>query len=60
MQLYDSEEIYLLACCAVLSGNDESRFIDQDPLKDPELMWQIQLVADGILSWSRDDNAGTA
>lgn len=54
MQVYDAENHYLLACCAVLSGEQGAAFIDQDPLKNDELMWQIQLVADGSLLWARE------
>jgi hypothetical protein len=53
MQVPDADEVYVLACCAVVSGNEESAFVGQDPLQNDELMWQIQLVADGILSWER-------
>lgn len=51
MLVYDAELTYLLACCAVLNGNEGAAFIGQDPLKNDALMWQIQLVADGILMW---------
>ena len=51
MLVDDAEITYLLACCAVLSGNEGAAFIGQDPLKNDALMWQIQLVADGILMW---------
>lgn len=51
MQVYDADEIYQLACCAVLSGREGVAFLDQDPLHNDELMWQIQLVADGLLVW---------
>lgn len=54
MQIFDAEEIYLLACYAVLTGEQGTTFIGQDPLSNEELMWQIQLVADGILSWTRE------
>ena len=50
MQISDSEQLYLLACCAVLTGDQGIEFFGQDPLENDELMWQIQLVTDGILS----------
>ena len=49
LQVYDAEEIYQVACCAVLSGREGAAFIDQDPLHNDELMWQIQLIADALL-----------
>jgi len=54
MQVFDGEELYLLACCAVLTGDQGTAFSGQDPLKNDELMWQIQLVADGILLRARE------
>ncbi|MFO0885061.1 MAG: hypothetical protein U0894_12880 [Pirellulales bacterium] len=54
MQVFDAEELYLLACCAVLTGDQGTAFRGLDPLKNEELMWQIQLVADGILLWERE------
>jgi hypothetical protein len=59
MQVYGAGEIYLLACCAVLSGDEEEAFVDQDPLENDELMWQIQLVADRILSWYGVSDSGS-
>lgn len=49
MQIYGAEELYTLACCAVLSGDESAEYAGQDPLRHDELMWQIQIVADGIL-----------
>jgi hypothetical protein len=57
MQVFDAEELYLLACCAVLTGEKGTAFTGQDPLNNDELMWQIQLVADGILLWAREAEA---
>jgi hypothetical protein len=51
MQLAEAEEIYVLACLSVLQGNDHQFVPGQDPLSNDELMWRIQLAADGILSW---------
>jgi hypothetical protein len=51
MQLIDAEELYLFACCAVLTGEEGTALTDEDPLKNDDLMWQIQLVTDGILLW---------
>ncbi|MFN0197434.1 MAG: hypothetical protein ACKVT0_11875 [Planctomycetaceae bacterium] len=53
MQVYDAEEIYLLASAMVLSGDEEFSYWGQDPLHNDDLMWQVQLVADEILSWER-------
>ncbi len=53
LQVYDADEIYQLACCAVLSGREGAAFLDQDPLHNDELMWQIQLVADALLARER-------
>ena len=49
MQVFDADELYVLACFFVLTGDEGPAFIGQDPLKNDELMWQIQLVVDGIL-----------
>jgi hypothetical protein len=57
MQVVDAKEHYLLACCAVLTGAQGRAFIGQDPLIDDDLMWQIQLVADGLLLWAREVGA---
>ena len=54
LQVSDGEELYLLACCAVLTGEQGTAFSGQDPLENDELMWQIQLVADGILLRARE------
>jgi len=54
MQVRDAEELYLLACCTVLTGEQGTALTGQDPLKNDELMWQIQLVADGISLWARE------
>ncbi len=51
MQVAEAEGIYALACLSVLHGNDRQSPPGQDPLSNDELMWRIQLVADGILSW---------
>lgn len=51
MQVDEAEGIYVLACLSVLHGNDHLCLPDRDPLLNDELMWRIQLVADGILSW---------
>jgi hypothetical protein len=51
MQVAEAEGIYVLACFSVLQGNDDQSLPGQDPLSTDELMWRIQLVADGILSW---------
>jgi hypothetical protein len=59
MQLFDSEEAYLLACCAVLSGAENKTLVEQDPLHNEELMWQIQLIADGILRAQEQPKGGT-
>jgi hypothetical protein len=50
MQVYDAEELYTVACCAILNSAQGPSFIGQDPLKSDMLMWQIQLVADRLLS----------
>jgi hypothetical protein len=51
MQVAEAEGIYVLACLCVLHGNEHQSLPGQDPLSNDELMWRIQLVADGILSW---------
>lgn len=56
MQVFNAAELYLLACCAVLTGEEGTALIGKDPLKDVELMWQIQLVADGIMLWATGKN----
>lgn len=53
MQVADAEELYLLACCVVLTGEQGAEFFGRDPLRDDDLMWQIQLVADGVLLRAR-------
>ena len=49
LQVTGSEHIYLLACLAVLNGDHGSSLLGQDPLTSQMLMWEIQLVADGIM-----------
>jgi hypothetical protein len=51
MQVSGAAEIYSLACLCVLDGDDRQDLLGQDPLANEEMMWRIQLVADGILSW---------
>jgi hypothetical protein len=50
MQVSGCENVYILACLSVLNGDSDSTLLGKDPLESDELMWQIQLVADGILS----------
>ena len=50
----EMDELYLLACCAVLTGEEGLALAGLDPLKHDELMWQIQLVADGILGRAKE------
>jgi len=56
VQVPGAKLTYVLACLAVLEGDKAGSFVAQDPLLNNELLWQIELVADGILSW--DENAG--
>jgi hypothetical protein len=50
VQVYDTIDIYRLASLLVLTGDEEASFINEDPLRCDPLMWQLQLVADGLLS----------
>jgi hypothetical protein len=54
MQAMDSEQIYFLACLAVLSDRDSAVSMGLDPLRNDFLMAKIQLVADGIIEIDRN------
>lgn len=51
MQVEDSEDVYLLACCGIMSRKEGDSSFVEDPIVNEELMWQIQLVVDRILLW---------
>jgi hypothetical protein len=51
LQLRDAEPIYMLACLSILNRDVARSVVGSDRVVNDELMWQIQLVADGILSW---------
>jgi hypothetical protein len=53
MQVANSEDVYLLACLAVMKPREFPIATGGDPLADQKLMWLIQLVADGIFSWDQ-------
>lgn len=53
MQVCEAHELYTVTCCAILSHAQALPFVGQDPLENDNLMWQIELVADGLLSLSK-------
>jgi hypothetical protein len=49
--LSGASDVYLLSCLSVLHEAPNNYVIGAYPLSNEDLMSQIQLVADGILSW---------